>query len=38
MKLHLPAPRLLPLTITALAAVLAVKTVDLVRHAASAIE
>jgi flagellar motility protein MotE (MotC chaperone) len=38
MKLHLPAPRLLPLTITALAAVLAVKTVDLVRHAASAID
>jgi len=35
MKLHLPAPRLLPFTIAALAAVLAVKTVDLTRHAAA---
>jgi flagellar motility protein MotE (MotC chaperone) len=36
MKLHLPAPRLLPFTIALLAVVLAVKTVDLGRHAASA--
>jgi flagellar motility protein MotE (MotC chaperone) len=37
MILHLPAPRLLPLTIAVLAVVLAVKTVDLVRHAASSL-
>ncbi len=36
MRLHLPAPRLLPLTIAALAVVLAVKTVDLSRHATAA--
>ncbi len=35
MKLHLPAPRLLPFTIALLAAVLAVKTVDLARRTAS---
>ena len=35
MKLHLPAPRLLPFTIAVLAAVLAMKTVDLVRHTVS---
>jgi flagellar motility protein MotE (MotC chaperone) len=33
MILHLPAPRLLPLTIAVMAAVLAVKTVDLTRRA-----
>lgn len=36
MKLHLPTKRLLPFTIAALAAVLAVKTVDLARTAHSA--
>jgi len=35
MKRHLPALRLMPFTIAVLAAVLAVKTVDLVRHTAS---
>jgi flagellar motility protein MotE (MotC chaperone) len=34
MILHLPAPRLLPLTIVVMAAVLAVKTIDLTRRAA----
>jgi flagellar motility protein MotE (MotC chaperone) len=33
---HLPRPRLLPLTIAVLGVVLAVKTADLVRHAAAA--
>ncbi|HEY3847021.1 MAG TPA: hypothetical protein VGL95_07900 [Acetobacteraceae bacterium] len=37
MKLHLPAPRLLPLTIAVLAVVLAMKTVDVVRHAVSSL-
>ena len=35
MTLHLPAPRLLPCTIAALAVLLAVKAVDLARYAAS---
>jgi flagellar motility protein MotE (MotC chaperone) len=35
MKLHLPAPRLMPFTIAVLAAVLAMKTVDLARLAVS---
>jgi flagellar motility protein MotE (MotC chaperone) len=37
MKLHMPAPRLLPITIAVLAVVLAMKTVDVVRHAASSL-
>lgn len=37
MILHLPVPRLLPLTIAVLAAVLAVKTVDLARYATSSL-
>jgi flagellar motility protein MotE (MotC chaperone) len=37
MILHLPVPRLLPLTIAVLASVLALKTVDLARHAASSL-
>ncbi|HVC59107.1 MAG TPA: hypothetical protein VND19_01935 [Acetobacteraceae bacterium] len=36
MKLHLPAPRLMPFTIAALTAVLAVKSVDLASQAAAA--
>jgi flagellar motility protein MotE (MotC chaperone) len=35
MTLHLPAPRLLPVTIAVLAALLAVKTIDLARYAAA---
>jgi flagellar motility protein MotE (MotC chaperone) len=38
MKLHLPAPRLLPFTIAALAVVLALKTVDLAHHAVAAFD
>jgi flagellar motility protein MotE (MotC chaperone) len=38
MNLHLPAPRLMPLTIVLLAVVLAVKTVDLARHTAAAFD
>lgn len=37
MNLHVPAPRLLPFTIVALAAVLAVKTVDFARHTAASL-
>ncbi len=35
MTLHLPAPRLLPVTIAVLAVLLAVKTIDLARYAAA---
>jgi flagellar motility protein MotE (MotC chaperone) len=38
MKLHLPAPRLMPFTIAAMAAVLAMKTTDLARFAADALK
>lgn len=38
MKLHLPTPRLMPFTIAALAAVLALKTLDFARYAASSFD